>query len=346
MTPLKILHVASMSLTPKGAGFYGVSFKLSNGLVRAGHHVLNFSDRDIARAATIFRSRAFGAPAANRKLVEVARSFRPDLVLFGHADIIRPETLAELRSVVPGVRLVQWNVDPLFEADNVARINAKIAAVDWTFVSTAGPQLEDLGQGKYPVSFLPNPVDPSIERARNFEKRREELGHDAFFAAGNPALVRSHADVTAPVGEIVARLRNGCPNLRFATPGSGGPPVFGAAFEALLADSAMGLNVSRRNDVRLYSSDRLAQMAGSGMLVFVDRATGYGDIFSEDEFAFYSTEVELFEKLKFFHDYDELRMRMAHCGWEAYRRFFDCREIAAYLVDVVMGVRSAKIGGW
>lgn len=344
--PLKVLHVANLSMVPKGAGFFGVPFKISNGLVRAGHHVLNFVDRDVARASTVFRSRAFGVLAANRKLVEVARDFVPDLVLFGHADIIRPETLPELRDAVPGVRLAQWNVDPLFEDDNIARLNAKIALVDWTFVSTAGAQLVALGQGKHPVSFLPNPVDPSIERARNFERSKEELGSDVFFAVGNPDLVRSHAGVTAPAGEIVARLRRGCPGLRFATPGCGGPPVFGDGYERLLADATMGLNISRRNDAYLYSSDRLAHMAGSGMLVFIDRATGYDGIFGEDDFAFYSSEPELFDRLRFFNEHDDLRRAMARRGWEAYRRVFDCRDIAAYLVDVIMGTRDAKLVGW
>lgn len=345
-SPVKVLHVANLSMTPKGAGYFGVPFKLSNGLVRAGCHVMNFPDRDVARTATIIHNRKFGVAAANRKLLEVAQNFAPDMILFGHADTIRPETLPALRALLPEVKLVQWNVDPLFEPDNVVRINSKIPHVDYTFVSTAGDSLLALGQGKYPVAFLPNPVDPSIERARNFEHAREALPFDLFFAAGNPALRRAHAGIEAPVSEHVARLRAACPELRLSTPGCGTPPVFGRGFERALASAAMGLNISRRNDVRLYSSDRLAQMAGSGMLVFLDRATGYGDVFDEESFAFYSTEAEMFEKLAFYRSNDDSRRRVAQRGWEAYRKVFDCGVIGAYIVDVVFGRADAKIMGW
>ena len=346
LTPIKVLHVANLSLTPKGAGYFGVPFKLTNGLVRAGCNVMNFSDRDIARTATIIHNRKFGVAGANRKLLEVAQNFVPDMILFGHADTIRPETLLALRARLPGVKLVQWNVDPLFEPDNVARINAKIPHVDFTFVSTAGESLKALGQGKFPVAFLPNPVDPSVERARNFEHPREALAADVFFAAGNPALLRSHAGIEGPVAELVARLRAACPEFRISTPGCGSAPVFGRGFEEALGNAAMGLNISRRNDVLLYSSDRLAQMAGSGMLVFIDRATGYGDVFSEKCFAFYSTEAELFEKLTVYKADDDARRQVARCGWEAYRAAFDCRTIGAYIVNVVFGRADAKIMGW
>lgn len=345
-SPIKILHVANLSMTPKGAGYFGVPFKLTNGLVRAGHNVMNFSDRDVARTATIIHNRKFGVAGANRILLEVARSFVPDMILFGHADTIRPETLPALRALLPEVKLVQWNVDPLFEPDNVRRINSKIAHVDYTFVSTAGESLKALGQGKYPVAFLPNPVDPSIERARNFDHARETLPFDLFFAAGNPAMRRAHAGIEAPVAELVARLRAARPELRLSTPGCDTPMVFGRGFELALASAAMGLNISRRNDVRLYSSDRLAQMAGSGMLVFVDRATGYGEIFGDDCFAFYSTEAELFEKLDFYHRDDAARRQVARRGWEAYRSAFDSGLIGAYIVDVVFGGADAKVMGW
>lgn len=346
-SPVKVLHVATLSMMPKGAGYFGVPFKLSNGLVRAGCHVMNFSDREVARTATIIHNRKFGVAGANRKLLEVARAFVPDMILFGHADTIRPATLVALREILPDCKLVQWNVDPLFEPDNVDRINGKIAYLDYTFVSTAGETLRALGQGgKYPVSFLPNPVDPSIERARNFEHAREALPYDLFFAAGNPGLMRAHAGIEAPVSEIVARLHAARPELRLFTPGCGSPHVFGRGFEVALASSAMGLNLSRRNDVPLYSSDRLAQMAGSGMLVFVDRATGYGGLFGEDCFAFYSTEAELYEKLAFFAGDDAARRETARRGWEAYRAAFDCGVIGAYIVDVVFGRQDAKIMGW
>ncbi len=344
--PLRVLHVATLQQIPKGAGYFSVSFKLSNGLTRCGCNVMNFSPRDEAANSTIFRNRKFGVGGANRKLLKVAQAFRPDLVLFGHADVIRPPTVSALREILPGAILAQWNVDPLFEADNVRRINTKIDLVDWTFVSTAGPQLRELGGGRYNVAFLPNPVDPGIERSRNFEKARADLPYDLMFAAGNPNLPRSFAGISCTTGEVVTRLRARVPGLRWLTPGIEMPHVTGTAYEDALASTAMGLNVSRRNDVALYSSDRLAQMVGSGQLVFLDRATGYADIFAEDEFAFFGSEDELVEKIAHFVADDAARRRTAEAGWAAYRRVFDCTRIASYMLDVMSGVRSPDIDAW
>src|SRR3546814_15822824 len=116
--PLKIIHVANLALKPKPPGFFGTPDKISNGLTRAGHFVANFSDRDAARASSILRNRKSGASGANAKLCELAAEFHPNLILFGHADTIRPATLSSLRKIVPHVRLSQWTVDPIFEEED------------------------------------------------------------------------------------------------------------------------------------------------------------------------------------------------------------------------------------
>ncbi|WP_404385140.1 glycosyltransferase [Caenispirillum salinarum] len=323
-------------LRAKGAGHFGVSFKLSNGLVRAGHFVLNFSDRDIARASTIFRTTKAGIGGVNRTLLEVAQDYHPDLILFGHADTIRRQTLEALREKLPQAILAQWNVDPLFEADNVARINSKIDLVDWTFVSTAGSMLRDLAADSHRVAFLPNPVDPSIERARCFEMDREALPHDLFFPAGLGTQERFHAGRMTCGNEIADRIHERMPDLRCDLPGvNGAPRKFGRPYEIALSSAAMGLNLSRRNDVHLYTSDRMAHLCGSGLLTFIDRATGYGELFDESELGFYSTEDELLQRIAAFRADDATRRRVAEAGWRAYRTMFDATRISAYMIDVM-----------
>lgn len=231
---------------------------------------------------------------------------------------------------------MQWNVDPLFEEDNVERINSKIALVDYSFISTAGPMLERLGDSRYPVAFLPNPVDPSIERARCFDLPRDELAHDLFFPAGLGTEPRFHAGRMTCGNEIAKLLLDRIPDLRFDFPGiNGAPRKFGRSYELALANAAMGLNLSRRNDVYLYSSDRMAHLCGSGQLTFIDRATSYTELFEENELAFYSTEEELVERLIAFRADDPARRRVARAGWEAYRAMFDVQRVAEYMIAVL-----------
>ena len=78
----------------------------------------------------------------------------------------------------------------------------------------------------------------------------------------------------------------------------GAPHLAGAPYQVALGECAMGLNASRRNDLPLYSSDRLAQMVGSGQLALVDRATGYDSLFSESEMGFFASLDELASLLR------------------------------------------------
>ncbi len=341
--PYTILHVANFLSRPKGAGFASIQYKLTNGLIRAGHNVVTFSDREVARASTPFLSRKLGTKGANRRLLTLATDLRPDLVLLGHADTIHPETLAEIRQLLPGVRMAQWNVDPLFEEDNMARIRSKQSAVDWTFATTAGPLLQALGAGG-PAAFMPNPVDAGIERGRSFEA--DGLPVDIFYAVGSAGFGRSHCGIDSSAGDIAGRLKDRLPARSFLLPGIDGPHLGGAACLDAMRSAKIGLNISRRNDVRLYSSDRIAHLAGNGLVVMIDRATGYGDLFAEDELGFYSTEDELVDKLDRLTRDDNARKALGKRGWRAYRSMFDATRVAQYMVGVLDGRIDAAGFDW
>ena len=47
-------------------------------------------------------------------------------------------------------------------------------------------------------------------------------------------------------------------------------PIWGESFKIQLSKSKMGLNLSRGKPVKYYSSDRLAQLMGNGLLTFID----------------------------------------------------------------------------
>lgn len=330
-----ILHVANFSHRAKGAGFTSLQYKLTNGLIRAGHNVVCFSDRDVARAATPLLSRKAGRAGANRKLLALARTLRPDVVLFGHADTIDPTTLAALRDLLPCVRMAQWNVDPLFEPDNVDRLRSKIELVDWTFVTTGGPMLRGLGGGRWNVAYLPNAVDISIERGRAFAA--EPLTWDVLYAVGSPSFLRHHCGTEMSALGIVRDLRTRVPGCRFLTPGIDHPHFVGTPAAATLCSARMGLNISRRNDVHWYSSDRLAHLAGNGLLVMTERASGFGELFAEDEMAFYGSVDELAAQIERFLGDSRAREATARRGWRAYHRMFDSTRVAAYMMAVLDG---------
>ncbi|MBI3440241.1 MAG: hypothetical protein HY052_00265, partial [Proteobacteria bacterium] len=61
--PLRIIHVANFGFKPVKAYLHNTGVKLSNGWIRAGHHVINFSDRDIAKWQAFLGYRQWGVAA-------------------------------------------------------------------------------------------------------------------------------------------------------------------------------------------------------------------------------------------------------------------------------------------
>jgi hypothetical protein len=346
ISPLRILHAGNFGTRAKGAALNSVAPKLSRGLVRAGHAVVDFDDRAVARAATPFGGLALGRAAANRAFGRLVTDVRPDVLLLGHADTVAAATIAGLRRALPAMRVVQWNVDPLFEAGNVARIRDKLAVVDATLVSTAGEALRVCARPGMRLGFLPNPVDFSVETGQ--AHARADLPFDLFYGCGHPSRpLRNLCGRDWAMDAFMAALAARVPGLRARLAGLGGAPhVAGAPYQAALGDCAMGLNASRRNDVLLYSSDRLAQMAGSGQFVLVDRATGYDRLFGAGEMGFFASLEDLAGLVRAMMAEPAARQAAAAAGRARYHALFNETRVARYVVGVATDTHDPAEYEW
>ena len=343
---MHILHVGNFGSRAKGAFLHSVAPKLSRGLIRAGHQVVEFADRDVARAATLFGARKLGGAQANRALVRLAHDMRPDLLLLGHADTIRAKTVAKLRRALPAMRVLQWNVDPLFEPDNIARLHSKLTVVDATLVSTAGDALRPLRRPGMRLGFLPNPVDFSVESGR--ADLVADLPFDLFYACGHPARPRrALCGRDWDMEDFLAVLRRAVPGLRTRLAGLDGQPLLaGADYQQALAQCAAGLNVSRRQDALLYSSDRLAHMAGNGQAILIDRATGYDRLFGAEEMGFFSSLDELAGLLRRMVAEPAWRQAVAAAGRACYHKLFNETLVARYVLNVALDSHNPSDYAW
>ena len=122
--------------------------------------------------------------------------------------------------------------------------------------------------------------------------------------------------------------------------------IAGAEYQSALETAAIGLNLSRRNDVLLYSSDRLAQMIGNGMAVLVDRDTGYDKLFGDDELAFFSTTDELVAQVRRLVADTAYRQQLAKAGRERYHALFNEQIVARYVVEVAFGTLDPAAYPW
>ena len=70
--PLRILHCAMFSVNKYGANYYSGHTRLSNGFIRNGHFVYNFSYRDVAREEAPLGIKELGMKKMNKRFVETA----------------------------------------------------------------------------------------------------------------------------------------------------------------------------------------------------------------------------------------------------------------------------------
>ena len=140
---------------------------------------MEFSDRDIVsyyRKLNDFD----GSKRLNKKLIEVISNYLPDIIILGHADLIKRETIIFIKKTYPKIKFCQWFLDRMDTKwiSNLKRFRHKLDLMDANFC-TSDPKSLKLKKEK-PIFYLPNPVDGSFEKLKNYEN--EYLNHDVFFA--------------------------------------------------------------------------------------------------------------------------------------------------------------------
>ncbi|ABS63727.1 conserved hypothetical protein [Parvibaculum lavamentivorans DS-1] len=325
---MRIVIAGNYNEKRAGANYYATVRKLTNGFIRNGHHVMPFSDRDVAREVHRWGIGRGGDAYANSRLVDLCDNFEPHLLILFHADRISNDTVRKIRSRIPGLSVSVVNLDPIFLPENPPRIKRFAEVADTTFITTAGERLKEFATSTHGVAFIPNPADPSIETLKGFA--REDQPFDFLCTIGT--------ERTTPWrGQMMRDIEARVPEARYSFHGLEGRPYLqGRDYLEALSSAKMGLNINRADDHYLYSSDRFAQYAGNGLLVFVARSTGYDEIFSDEEFVFFRDLDELADKLRYFLKNDGERQRIARNGYERYHAFFSERLVARYIEDVAM----------
>lgn len=337
---LRILHVTNFNYGMYGARFNAsVAPKISNGFVRNDHLVVPFSHRDVARFESPFRSKRGGVAKMNRRLVEACVNVEPDLVCMGHSELVRPETLAEIKRRFPATRMCLWYHDGLWATERLPHIQARLPYLDAVFVSAGGEPMHLLKAPGTTVAYFPPPVDASVERNRSFEAPDPQI--DLLFCGRD-----NHEDAQSRKGFIV-ELRERLSPIRFEINGMlGRPLVFGADYDRKLADSRMGLNFSRRNDYYMCSSARLWQLAGNGLLTVTPRVPGMDRLFAPDEVVYFDALDDLVEQVLRFHGDDAARRRVAEAGWRRAHRSFSVERVCRYMIETVFGESYSEPYEW
>ena len=329
---IKILHITNFNERHNGRLFYNTGKRINNGFIRLNHSVLEFSDRDIVSYYRNFND-LNGSKRLNKKLLEVISNYVPDILILGHADLIKKETLEYIKKNYPNIRMSQWFLDRMDGEwlNNKKRFIDKIDLMDASFCTT-DPKSLNLNT-KYNVHYLPNPVDLSFETLENY--KNDSFNNDVFFAMSHGVhrgvLKRGKFDDR----EIfLNKVIKATPNIRFDLYGMNGiQPIWADDYLLAISQSKIGLNLSQGRAAKYYSSDRFSQIIGNGLLVMIDEQTKIGNFFNKDEIVLYKNISDLSEKIIKYSNDNKLRNKVAIKGREKYFKYFNSTIIAEFILN-------------
>jgi glycosyltransferase involved in cell wall biosynthesis len=338
---IKILHVTNFNERHNGRLFYNTGKRINNGFIRLKHSVLEFSDRDIVSYYRRLND-LDGSKRLNKKFIEVISNYLPDMIVFGHADLIKRDSILFIKKNFPNIKFCQWFLDRMDTKwiNNLNRFRHKYDLMDANFC-TSDPKNLKFKKDK-PIFYLPNPVDESFEKLKNYENNY--LNNDVFFAMSHGVhrgiLKKGKFDEREV---FIEKLKKLTPNIKYDLYGmDNNQPVWADNFIDKISNSKMGINLSQGKPVKYYSSDRFAQLIGNGLLVFIDEKTRINDHLNNREIVTYKNLKDLAKKVIKFNKDDRLRKIIAKNGRNKYHKNFNSEIIAKFIVSKTLNIKTKK----
>ena len=343
---LKVMHITNFNERFNGRLHYNTGRRLNNGFIRLGHNVLAMSDRDILHNNKSIKDLK-GFNNLQNKILETFENFKPDLIVLGHADRVSTNTLEKLKELDKNLFITQWFLDPLSKhgpdhLNNTKRILDKRNFLDSTFLTTDPSSLSINLPNSH---FMPNPCDSSFEILENYKK---DCSFDVFFAMSHGVHRGQLKKGKKDDREIfINKLINKNKNIKFDVYGMNNvQPIWGDQFIKKISNSFMGLNLSRGKPIKYYSSDRIAQLIGNGLLTLIDEKTYLSDFFSNKELIFYKDMNDLSEKIfKFKKDKKEGK-KIAKNGKLKYFKYFNSTIVSDFIINRTLGIKSKNKPIW
>ena len=208
--------------------------------------------------------------------------------------------------------------------------------MDATFLTTCPSVLSNKIDNSY---YMPNPTDPSFETLKNYEN---ECKNDVFFAMSHGVHRGELKKGKTDKREIfINKVRNNNKNVIFDIYGMNNiQPIWGDTFINAISNSRMAINLSRGEPVKYYSSDRIAQLMGNGLLTFIHKNTFFNDFFSKNEMIFYNDINDLCYKINKYKKDDKMAKKIARKGRYSYSKNFNSTIVADYILSKTLDYKS------
>ena len=333
---MRILHISNFGEKHNGRLFWNQCFKISNGFIRNGHSVLNFSDRDKSRASII--NKINNNKKLQSDLIETINNFNPDLIVMGHADRIHVETLDMIKNKNSNIKIIEWNVDNFLLDNTKEKLIHRSPFLDGIFSTTSDEILRECINRNF-ATFFPNIVDKSIDRLQIYKQEKHE--NDVFFALShgvgtgklrNKNKMMENTDERVTFLRKLAKLNH---QIKFDLYGFDGvEPIWANDFLCKIKDSYMGICLQRKPLLKYSLSDRLAQYLGNGLMVFIENETKYYEFLIDNEDAvFFDNHDDLSKKINYYKHNKNEAIRIAENGYNKLHTYCNERVVTSYFLD-------------
>lgn len=305
---MKTIHCSPFNtITKSGGALYANPVKISLGLIENNCFVHNFDYRDIARYFSIFKNKKNGAKKMNQHFLKVVNNIKPDLIVFGHAELITKDTFESIKK--KNIPMMFWYNDLPFPKylDEIKHYFSHVLATAHT-------------NNSY---FLPNLVHQSIESNKSFLNKSWK--NDLLFSGRNDN-ERS---------ELIGFIKNNIKcNSKFIGDTKDSVVIGNDYFEEITA-SKICLNHNRNFTLnyKWFTSDRLMHILGNGSFALSTPIVN-GEDFFEDKLEYYSSTEELKAKVEYFLQNEKERNLKAQWLHKRVHQLFNSKRIGQYLIDL------------
>ena len=227
---------------------------------------------------------------------------------------------------------------------NKNRILDKTDVLDTNFLTTSPEAVKSLSK-KVQNYFIPNPSDSSMETLNNFQN---DCSNDVFFALSHGVhrgqlKNRSYDHRERFIKDLVKK----CKNIKFDLFGMNNiQPIWADQYFKNISNSKMGLNLSRGTPIKYYSSDRITQIIGNGLVTLIDEKTSYNDFFDDTEMVFYKDLSDLSEKIEKISEDEKLRKLIGRKGKAKYTKYFNSTLVADFIIKKTFDLKDKKKYLW
>ena len=319
-----------------------IANKISNGFIKNNIQVFNFSDR-------YFQSKN-NFISLDSKILEIVKNIRPDLLLLGHTNSIKLETLEIVKKVSPETKISFWYEDSINKLgpdffQNKLFVEKYKKFVDKFFITTSPDEVQ-AGISKSKVNFLPIPCS---EFSENFNLHKcRDFYYDVFYAVShgvNRGILKNNK--IDERFKFIKELTTQGKDLSFKIFGfNNNQPIWGNKLINEISKCRFGLNLSRGEPVKHYSSNRIASLMGNGVPTIIDEKIQYQDFFTKNEIITYKNIDDLISKIKFYKKNERARINLGKKGKSKYFKIFNNKVISDYIFTRSLNINSKKKFYW